>query len=288
MSRFCVRCQIGTKVITAAFALLAGSLATASANDHRAANQLPGQIDAYYSITLSGFDLGHFTFEQRGNGRNYTLKSVVELSALLGAFQWRGVTTTSGQFLAGKPNPQHYAFDYHSKSRGGLVRMDFKGGNVTTLSAIPSASVGGQMVPLKESHTRAVLDPLSAILLLSHSTGSKPCGRTLPIFDGKQRFNLTFKFRRFEALPATRHGSKRQRGVVCQIKYKPLGGYVANNDTRSYAAENNIEIAFLPASGGRVMVPYRLTLPTIIGTARLDLRKLSVGPSRARIASAQP
>nr|MCH9765036.1 DUF3108 domain-containing protein [Alphaproteobacteria bacterium] len=122
---------------------------------------------------------------------------------------------------------------------------------------------------------------------LSHAHSAAPCGRTLPIFDGKQRFNLTFKFRRHEALPAGHSTHKRQRGIVCQIKYKPLGGYVANKDTQKYAAENNIEIAFRPVNRGSVLVPYRLTLPTVIGTARLDLRKLSGSPSRSRIASAQ-
>ncbi len=285
MSRSSILCRIGTKVITALLALLAASLSPAIAKDQHASRAPLGRIDAHYAISLGAFDLGVFKFEQRRQGKNYTLKSVVELSALLGAFEWRGVTQTSGSIAGGKPRPENYAFDFRSKGRGGLVRMAFDKGNVVGLSAIPSAPVGGAMVPLKDSHTKSVLDPLTAILTLSQAYGAKPCGHTLPIFDGKQRFNLTFKFRRYEALPnATRGG---QRGVVCQIKYKPLGGYVANSDTRKYAAENNIEIAFRPVEGGAVMVPYRFSLPTVIGTARLDLRKLNVGPSGARVASAR-
>ena len=285
MSGFRVWHLHGALAITAFFALLAAPITSATANDLRTKAALPGRIDAHYTIALGAFDLGHFKFEQRSSGHSYTLKSIVELSALLGAFEWRGITKTSGSFASGKPSPENYAFDYRSKGRGGLVRMQFDKGNVIGLSAIPSAPVGGATVPLKDSHTRSVLDPLTAILTLAHARGSKPCGRTLPIFDGKQRFNLTFKFRRYEALPGGKsHG---QRGIVCQIKYKPLGGYVANSDTRKYAAENNIEIAFHPVGRERVMVPYRLSLPTVIGTARLDLVKLSVSPNRARLASAQ-
>lgn len=285
MSGFRVRCLSGAKAFSAGWVLLAASILPAFAKDQHTSAQLPGQIDAHYSIALGAFDLGHFKFEQRTRGTTYTLKSVVELSALLGAFEWRGITQTSGSLRGGNPSPKHYAFDYRSKGKGGLVRMEFDNGNVVGRSAIPSTPAGGRLIPLKKSHTQAVLDPLTAILRLAYAQGAKPCGRTLPIFDGKQRFNLTFNFRRFEALPAGEFG--RQRGVVCQIKYEPLGGYVMTNDTRKYAAENNIEIAFRPAHGGRIVVPYRLTLPTIVGTARLDLRKLSVGTSRARVASAQ-
>ena len=285
MSGFRVRRLVGAQALAAILALLATSLTPAYSKDQRAAGPMPSVIEAQYSIALGAFDFGHFKFEQRRKGNTYTLKSVVELSALLGAFEWRGVTKTSGQLAAGKPNPKQYAFDFRSKGKGGLVRMEFDKGNVVGLSAIPSAPVGGAMVPLKNSHMRSVLDPLTAILKLSQTNGANPCGRTLPIFDGKQRFNLKFNFRHYERLPAGKFG--RQRGIVCQIKYKPLGGYVANSDTRKYAAENNIEIAFRPVHGGRVMVPYRLTLPTIVGTARLDLHKLSVGPSRARVASAR-
>jgi len=277
------RCRRGIKAFAAVAALLATPLFPAFAQDQHPSGALPGRIDAQYTIALGAFDLGAFKFEQRRKGKTYTLKSVVELSALLGAFEWRGITQTTGSIAGGKPRPENYAFDFRSKGRGGLIRMAFEKGNVVGLSAIPSAPVGGAMVPLKDSHTKSVLDPLTAILTLSQTHGSKPCGRTLPIFDGKQRFNLTFKFRRHEALPNAARG---QRGIVCQIKYKPLGGYVANSDTRKYAAENNIEIAFRAVSGG-VMVPYRLSLPTVIGTARLDLRKLSVGPGRSRVASAQ-
>lgn len=284
MSSLLQRCPLGTTALAALLALLATALSPAIAKDKHGSGALPGRIDAQYTITLGAFDLGVFKFEQRRHGQNYQLKSIVELSALLGAFEWRGITQTSGTLTHGKPQPENYAFDFRSKGRGGLVRMAFDDGNVVMLSAIPSAPVGGAMVPLKDSHTKSVLDPLTAILTLSQTQSANPCGRTLPIFDGKQRFNLTFNFRRYEALPnATDRG---QRGIVCQIKYKPLGGFVANSDTRKYAAENNIEIAFRPVNDGSVMVPYRLSLPTLIGTARLDLRKLNVRAVRSRVASA--
>ncbi|MCH9764660.1 MAG: hypothetical protein K0U34_01520, partial [Alphaproteobacteria bacterium] len=72
MSEFCVRCLTGTKAMTAAIALLAVSLTPVSAKDQRPSGQLPGRIDAHYSIALAGFDLGHFVFEQRAQGRRYT------------------------------------------------------------------------------------------------------------------------------------------------------------------------------------------------------------------------
>lgn len=261
-----------------------------SAQDGHRSSALPQRINAQYNVELGAFNLGQFKFEQLRHGNTYSLKSVVELSALLGAFEWRGVTTTSGLISDGAPTPKNYAFDYQSKGRGGLVWMNFEKGNVVRLSALPQMPVSGPMVALKKQHTQSVLDPLTAILHLAQPQGASPCGQTLPIFDGKQRFNLTFNFRRYEALPAV--NGHQSRGIVCQIKYTPIGGYAPTGDTMKYAAEDNIEIAFRAVSSGQsggspVMVPYRLSLPTMVGTARLELTGLSVGAQRARMASAQ-
>ena len=50
-------------------------------------------------------------------------------------------------------------------------------------------------MPLREQHLKGVLDPLSAIMVLSRGSSANPCDRRLPIFDGKERFDLVFSYK---------------------------------------------------------------------------------------------
>lgn len=271
-------------VVLGLIAALAVSLPSQTFAGTEAPRVPPAEVKAHYKISLSGFELGTFDFEHVMRGRKYALKSVVELSALLGVFEWRGVTQTTGDFTRAKAVPAHYAFDYRSKSRGGMVRMDFENGDVAAMSAFPGQPVGANFIPLKRNHTKAVLDPLSAILSIVTIDQSNVCGRNFAILDGKQRFNLALKFRRFEALAPARPGARPERGIICQVKYTPVAGFTPNKDTKTYAAEENIEIAFRRGPNAQVMVPYRMTLPTVVGTAKLELAKLAIRPASNRLA----
>lgn len=266
-----------------ALTLAAGQTVASKESDPRPA--LPAQIQAQYDISLAGFNLGTFDFEQQSAGGTYSVKSVVELSALLGAFEWRGITHTSGKYGRTMVQPEHYAFDYRSKSNGGLIRMDFENGDVKTVTAFPNGREGPNHVPLQRVHTKNVLDPLTAILSIVQVSEKQVCGRQIAIFDGKQRFNLKLNFRRKEVLPPLRPGLAPRRGTVCQIRYNPVAGYTPSGQTQAFAAEKNIEIAFHSLPSADVMVPYRISLPTMVGTAQLDLKRLSVRPARDRIAA---
>jgi Protein of unknown function (DUF3108) len=274
-------------VVLGLAAALTVSLPSQSFAGAKAPKAPPAEVKAHYKISLSGFDLGTFDFEHKMRGRTYSLKSVVELSALLGVFEWRGITHTTGDYSAAKAVPVRYAFDYRSKSKGGMVRMDFKNGDVATMSAYPGQPAGANFVPLERGHTKSVLDPLSAILSIVTVDQAEVCGRRFAILDGKQRFNLALRFRRYEALAPSRPGAPPQRGIICQIKYTPVAGYTPNKDTKAFAAEENIEIAFRPIPHAGVMVPYRMTLPTVVGTAKLELAKLAIRSARDRLASAR-
>src|SRR3989304_6247678 len=81
--------------------LAAGSLGIAAlASPVVAAEPWPTQGQAGYKIEFSGFDVGTFEFKSSVNGPSYTVTGDAKLSALLGAFKWRGETRSSGA-LAG-------------------------------------------------------------------------------------------------------------------------------------------------------------------------------------------
>lgn len=243
------------------------------------ADVLPVQIGAVYKITLNGFDLGEFHYASRVTPDGYTLDSDVEISALLGAFHWKGVSRTLGSLAGDAPRPAGFTFEYTSTTKDGSVKMGFNPAGVSNVTVLPQSGPVPDIVPLKEQHLKNVMDPLSAILVLTQVGTENPCGRKVPIFDGKQRFDIDLQFRRQEALP------NGQAAIVCRVKYTPLGGYRANEETKSLSSSTGIEIAFRPVPGADLLVPQRVSIPTLVGSAELQLDHIDIkAPGRGQIA----
>ena len=61
------------------------------------------------------------------------------------------------------------------------------------------------------------------------------------------------------------------RRLVCAIYFTPVAGYIPDRPVIKYlATERRIEIAFVPIAGTRVLVPFRMTIPTPFGLAMLE------------------
>jgi hypothetical protein len=243
----------------------------------------PVEISGQYSIYFNGFDIGAVRIDQRTAGRTYSASSHVEISALLGAFRWKGVTRAAGTLSAGAIEPTGYDFQYEGTSKSGAVRMGFTKGTVTSLTALPETIDPPDMVPLKAAHIQSVVDPLSAVVAVSRPA-AQPCGRKLAVFDGKQRFDVALVQARREAVPAGRNGATVE-GIVCRVKYTPIAGYRATGDTQALAESTGIEVTFRPVAEAGLWAPYRVAIPTIAGSVALEATRYDISaPGLAQIA----
>jgi hypothetical protein len=242
----------------------------------------PVKVDATYKITLNGFDLGNFHFKSDVGRARYELETDVQISALLGVFHWKGVTHSSGAVQAKSPKPADFRFNYESSVRSGSVSMGFGQEGVESISVVPTMMEAPDTVPLTRSHIKGVLDPLSAILALTHSDAATPCGRKVSIFDGKQRFDIDLRYARKEPVQGLN-----ETAIVCRVKYIPIAGYRPTEETRQLATSNNIEIAFRLVPAAKLMLPQSVTVPTAAGEARITLERVNIElPERGRVASA--
>src|SRR5437870_7734334 len=77
-----------------------------------------------------------------------------------------------------------------------------EGGNVKELTATPPPS--SDRVPVTNSNRQGIVDPLTALLFSATSAGEglsqEACRRTLPIFDGHQRYDLKLAFKRMHKM----------------------------------------------------------------------------------------
>lgn len=272
-------------VAAAALSFLTSPVTLSQSAAAEPVSAMPVELGALYKITLNSFEVGHLRYRSRISGKSYSLDSDVELSALLGAFHWKGVTRTSGTVAGATLRPSGYDFSFESNSKSGSVRMGFDAAGVNQLAIAPGFALPADTVPLQPAHVTSVLDPLSAILALTRVEGTEPCGRKVAIFDGKQRFDLTFIYRRQEAIEPTNSGTPAGQGIVCRIKYTPIAGYRDTADTKALAQNAGIEIAFRPVPGAGLMVPYRITLPTMAGPVAIEAQRIDINaPASGQIA----
>jgi hypothetical protein len=59
--------------------------------------------------------------------------------------------------------------------------------------------------------------------------------------------------------------------VVCALYFVPIAGYVPDRAAIKYlAAQRNMEVWLAPIAGTRVLVPFKVLVPTPIGMAALE------------------
>ena len=77
-------------------------------------------------------------------------------------------------------------------------------GSVRELAATPPP--GQDRVPVTAANRRSIVDPLTAVLFSAAAAGEtlsqEACRRTLPIFDGHQRYDLKLAFKRMDKVTA--------------------------------------------------------------------------------------
>ena len=76
--------------------------------------------------------------------------------------------------------------------------------------------------------------------------------------------------------------------LVCALYFVPVSGYIPDRPVIKYlAAQRNIEIAFVPIAGTRLLVPFRMTIPTPLGQAMLEATSFVTTAAPPRVAKTQ-
>ncbi len=258
-------------------ALLVATVALASfAAPASAVDGWPESVRAAYDVNFNGIKVGTFEFSSETKGTNYTLTGNAALSLLLGAFKWNGESRASGSVSTATPKPQGFTFDFKSNSKVGSTKMSFADDAVTNVTHVPPPKLRENVVPVLPQHLKGALDPLSAVLVISKGTSANPCTRRIPIYDGKQRFDLLLAPRGQVPLTERQPSGQPVSGFVCRVKYLPIAGHKIDDETKHMAQTDGIEIILRPIPSANVFVPYQITIPTIAGAATLVSRRVDI------------
>jgi hypothetical protein len=239
---------------------------------HVAAAQ--GRLEAEYTATLSGIPIGRGNWVIEISEDQFTATASGGTFGILRVFSpGHGNSVSQGAVSAGQPVPMTYAATITNDKRIDDVRMVFTGGNVKDLSVEPPLSPSTDRIPVTDADRRNVLDPMTATLDSVSGNGDpvspQACVRKTAVFDGRMRYDLRSEFKRIEVVKS----EKGYQGpvVVCAVYFVPISGYVPDRYAIKYlAALRDAEVWLAPISGTRVLVPYRFSLPTPVGTGVLQ------------------
>jgi Protein of unknown function (DUF3108) len=233
-----------------------------------------GKLDATYTVTLSGVPIGKGSWSIDVSDDQFTATASGGTSGLLRVFaSGQGNSAAHGGVSGGQPISSTYTSSIISDNRSDQVRILFSGGVVKEYLADPPTIPSPERVPLTEAHRKGVLDPMTASLIRVSGNGDtfvpEACQRTLPVFDGRMRYDLQLVFKRLDKV-------KSERGyqgtvVVCAVYFSPIAGHVPERSTIKYlVAQRDMEVWLAPIAGTRLMVPYRASVPTPIGMGVLQ------------------
>jgi uncharacterized protein DUF3108 len=229
-----------------------------------------GRLEAKYKITLAGITVGTGTWTLDVGEESYSGVASGKVAGVLKLFaSGEGSATARGQIAGGKVVPSSFTLNSTRGSKIDNVRIAMAANIVRDSSAEPPPSPGGDRVPLTPEHKKGVVDPGSAAIMPAAGPGdllrAEACNRTVPVFDGRQRYDLIMSYDRIETAKEVQGYSGQL--LVCHIAYRPVAGHRSGREDLITLADNDtIEAWFGPVAGTRVLVPVRVSLVTTFGT----------------------
>ncbi len=250
-----------------------------------------GRLDARYAVTLAGVPVGKGAWVIDIAENQFTAAASGATAGLLRVFaSGQGSGASRGLIVSGNPVPASFAASITSDKKTEEIRMTLGSGDVKDFAISPEVPVDPERVPVTDAHFHGVSDPMTGTLIRVPGTGNpltpQACARTTPIFDGRMRYNLQFAYKRMEQVKA----DKGYEGpvVVCAVYFIPIAGFIPHRASVKYlAAQRDMEVWLAPVANTRVLVPYRVSIPTPIGVGVMQATQF-VSMSQPRAAAVGP
>jgi hypothetical protein len=233
-----------------------------------------GRLDAQYEATLAGVPIGRGTWAIEIGDDTYAAAAQGGTAGLLKAFaQGSGTGASQGRIVNGALVANAYQASTTTGRKSEQIHITLSNGNVKESGIEPEPPVDPDRVPVTDAHKRGVFDPMTASLLRVPGNGElmtpEACHAGTAVFDGRMRYDLKLDFKRMENVKTEK--GYRGPAIVCAIYFTPIAGYIPDRPVIKYlTTARNIEIAFVPIAGTRILVPFRMVIPTPFGTGMLE------------------
>jgi hypothetical protein len=230
-------------------------------------------LKAAYTATLLGFPIGDITWTIDIDGNRFSATATGQTAGLLRIFApGHGVAEAQGSIAGKQSLASNFEVSYKYGSSSDDIKIVFDDGKAKESLAHPPKP-NPNLVPLTEASRTGVVDPMTALVIHVPGSGDTAvptaCERKIAVFDGHMRYDLQLAFKRIEQVKADT--GYQGPAVVCAVYFTPLAGYDPTRyGIRYLQSERGMEIWLAPLTGTRLMVPFRVSVPTPIGIGILQ------------------
>jgi hypothetical protein len=247
-----------------------------------------GKLEAQYEATLAGIPVGEGAWNIDISEDQYSASAIGGTAGLLKSFaSGSGTGAAQGRVVNGALVSTDYSASTTTSKKHEAIHMVLNNGTIKEYAIEPEPPVDPDRIAVTEAHKKGVFDPMTGSMLRVPGTadplGPDACRNGAAVFDGRMRYDLKLEFKRMETVKS----EKGYQGpvVVCAIYFAPIAGYIPDRPViKHLAAARNIEIAFAPVLGTRILVPFRMVIPTYLGVAMLEATQFITTPTPPRVA----
>ncbi len=227
-----------------------------------------------YSLSLRGIPIGSARLKAEVAEGHYTIEFAGRVKGLVRLFtDGEASVRAEGAEADGALRPAEYSQYWTEEDDEETIRVAFSGREVSDIAVEPPVKRPERYVPVEAEHKADVLDPASAFVWPApDGATAEICDRTLPLFDGRRRYDLALSYSRTEEFEG-RSGSYSGPAVVCAVRYRPIAGHRENRKTvRELAANEDMEVWMAPVGDGMV-APVRVRVGTKYGRVVLNAQE---------------
>jgi hypothetical protein len=285
--------RLGNRTIMAAAMALAAGLGGGAAPSLSAE---PREVTLAYDVYIGGIRAVRLDLAMGLDGDAYNIKFRFGTDGWIGRIiDWSIDADSRGRIEAGTVHPlaANSTSRWNRKER--LIGLSYSPeGVVHIVRADPPVGEGKDGVP--DAWRRNTLDLASAVLTLVRGVerGGR-CGGTLPVFDGRRRYDLVAEDLGEDTIRRSRYGAYSGKAVACRIawlrhdKPKDSADDPMPAQPDSSVRDNEMDAWLAPVVKGLPPVPVLLRMEMRIGDARAHLVRGEVtdGSGRRQILVAQ-
>jgi hypothetical protein len=256
-----------TAALTFVFAAVTAGIAGPAADPVHDAG-----LEVKYRISFLGVDLARANLVAKFEHGLYAARVGYRTTGIVKVFATAtGDISATGAIDASHVIPAGFNQSTKENAKDSRVIMTLSQGVVTADEAIPEAPADPNRVPVKEGDRKNVLDPLSAIIIpvgRSKDPLKDVCNRTIPIFDGWTRFDVTLSFKALKTIDRPEYKGE---AVTCAVRWVPIAGHIPERPGTKFMMENkNIEVTLAPIADTGYVVPLHIGIQTMHGHVDVD------------------
>lgn len=232
-----------------------------------------------YTLSLIGLPIGAVEVSAQFAGSHYNVDAHARVTGIASWIQnARAASTGTGELAEGKVMPSSFATSATNDTMTRTIRMALAGNTVVGVDIQPPFQDKPDRVPLTDKDKQGILDPVGAFLIPipngAPPTSAAACNRTLPVFDGYTRFDITLAYVGERKVKVKGYSGP---VAICSVRYVPIAGHRRDRPATKFMADNkDMEVWLAPIAGASALFPYRASVRTMIGTITAEATEFQV------------